>query len=182
MRTSSIACSVAIWLVLPLTAVATAEEPSFRYLTNGELLIAKVADANEYLAYNKHSGAWKRHTFAKGITAIPVLSHSICVFAQRGEGITEFVGVDSRGNWRTTKLPSPATEYQPLVSDSVAVIVHDGRSYAFSAITGTWDSVPTTVPPALETDLVVMKADDSIAVFSAQTGRWSEVSLKSKAQ
>jgi hypothetical protein len=179
MKTHLVAHMLAVLALVRFTSGTIAEEP-FSYLTNSDLVISKATDTNEYLAYSKHSGAWKRHAFAQGTKAIPVLSGSLCVFALAGDSITELVGVDRQGNWRIAKLATPTKECKPLVSESVAVFNQDGRTYAFSSITGTWDSVPTMSTSLLESDMVLMKTEDSIAVFSAQTGRWAETSLKSE--
>jgi len=180
MRTSLIAQTVALALIM-LAGRASGEDP-FRFVTSGELIVAKATDANEFLAYSKHGAAWKRHKFPDGVRATPVIDGSICVFAQEGEGITELVGVDRLGNWRIVKLPAPATECKPAISNNVAAVNHDGRTYAFSSITGTWDSTPIVAPHFLEQDMVLMRSEDSIAIFNAQTGTWAQASLKTKAE
>ena len=38
------------------------------------------------------------------------------------------VGIDRQRNWRTAKLHSPAQECKPIVGESVAFFLHDGRA------------------------------------------------------
>jgi len=179
MKTSRVAGLFAVVTVTVLATVARAEDP-WTYVQGKYVTIAKVVDANQFLAYSTKVGDWKKHTFKKSVKAVPVVGDSIGAFMLSGDEIAELVAVDQRGNWRTTKLLTPTVaDCKPAVDDVVAVYTVDGQTYAFSAITGTWDSIPTKAAPFLGQDTAMVVTGDSIAIFSAETGKWAEASLKS---
>ena len=172
------------WLLslTALAAAASAENPGFLVLEE-YLTIIKVTDANQFLAYSKQTGLWKKHAFDEGVKALPVVAGSVCAFGLSGGQISELVAVDERGNWRSVKLARPTlTECRPIVDRQVAAYVVDGRIYAFSPVTGSWDSIKSEGKPYLNGDIVTVTTEDTIAIFSAITGTWSEASLKSDAR
>ena len=171
---------IALLIVLAgLVREADAEDPP-QVTQGGVLTIAKVTDANQFLAYSKKAGDWKKHTFPAGAKALPIVSGSVCAFRLSGDEITELVAVDQRGNWRSVKLAMPTgSECIPIVSNEVAVYAVNGHVYAFSAITGTWDSIQTRGTPYIEQDTAMILTADTIAVFSSATGKWAAASLKS---
>ncbi len=83
--------------------------------------------------------------------AVPVITNAVAAFGLSGDEITELVAVDQRGNWRTIKLLTPTvSECMPIVGNDVAAYVVDGRVYAFSGLTGTWDSIPSKAAPSVD--------------------------------
>ena len=144
------------------------------HIQSDTLVVVKVKETNEYLAYSKRVGKWNAFTFPKGVTATPVIGGDVCAFKLEGEAIAELVAVDLNGNWCTAKLPAPAQKCSPIIADEVAVYVVDGTAHAFSGELGKWDSVPTSGTQVhAKKDMVIIVAHDSIAVFSSMTGEWA---------
>ena len=143
------------------------------YVQSDTLVVAKVKDTNQFLAYSKTVGEWKAFTFPEGIRAVPVVEHGVCAFSLEGEAITGLVAIDLKGNWCGLRLPAPARKCMPVIATDVAVFVVDGRAYVFSGRLGMWDSVAASGTPQVSKDTAMMVAPDSIAVFRADTGRWA---------
>lgn len=145
------------------------------YLQSDQLIVAQVKQSNAYLAFGsgKKGGKWNRFEFPEGVTAVPVLSSSVCAFELTGDAVGELVAVDITGSWKTIKLAATAQRCVPIVSEQVAVFMVDGHVYAFSARLGQWDTITTQTSPQLSRDTALIVTADSIAVFSAATGKWA---------
>ena len=151
------------------------------YVQDKTLIVAKVTDSNEFLAYSKQTGKWTSYTFPDGVTAVPVVTGDMCAFDITGDKITEIVAVDHQGNWRSYKLPmTTAMKCEPIVSGTVAVYSIDGHAHAFSAVLGEWDSLAATATPSVSKDIAMIVTRDRIAVFSAVTANWAVADLKKK--
>ena len=134
-------------------------------------------DSNAWVAFGVRSGTWKRHTFPRAHTVLPTMSAEVCAFAIQGDQIQQLVAVDRNGNWRTHALSEPTdSPCIPSVSASIACYSIDGHVFAFSALTGTWDSIPGT-GAVVSATYAVVQDETRIAAFSAHTGRWSVANL-----
>ena len=155
------------------------EQPLF--IQSEHLIVAKVTDSNEFLAYGKVTGKWTKHSFPDGVTAVPVMADDVCAFSLKGDKVAEIVAVDRAGNWRPFKLPmATATHCVPIVTDTLAVYSVDGHAHAFSAILGRWHSVVAKAVPSVGKDTVLLVTADRIAVFSAQTAKWAVANTTKK--
>ena len=99
---------------------------SWHYLRSDSLIVARVKDSNEFLAYGKSGGNWNAFTFPQGVKATPVIGNHVCAFNIEGEQVTEIVAVDILGNWRKSKLPAPAKKC--LVIHCAMLILWVGRA------------------------------------------------------
>ena len=145
------------------------------HLNNETLVVARIGNSNTFAAYSKHSGKWLTHTFAEGITAIPVMGESLVAFQVTGDKVTELVAIDRDGIWRTQKLPKTGSRTcTPIVGSDVAAFSIDGTAYAFSGIGGSWASTALPATPQIASDYAMVVSDDRIAVFSAHTGSWAK--------
>ena len=121
-RTSRIAV-LAVALTSGIKSAAAQDAGNPQFLQGEHLIVARVAGSNEFLAYSRSTGRWTSHTFGDNVTAVPVMGQSVCAFTLEGEGISEIVAVDHRGNWRPFPLGEEATaKYAPVVDRSLAVI------------------------------------------------------------
>ena len=138
------------------------------------LILAPIAGTDEYLAYSKRTGEFRKQAVAKGVAVAPVVRDSVAVLSAEGRKVTELIGVDRDGNWHVLTLPKPASgKCVPIVSDQLALFHIDGRAYAFSGITGTWDSVPAAASPAVGDEMARIVEADRETAFSASTGKWA---------
>jgi hypothetical protein len=164
-----------VCLVSPL--VTLAEEPG-TFTQTEYLTVVKVLKANQFLAYSKLTGDWKKHVFKEEVEAVPVVGGSVCAFVLSGAKITELVAVDRKGNWRPLTLrEATGTKCQPALDREVAVYKIGDQIHAFSAITGTWDTLESKGLPTLNGDTVSVQTLESISMFSSQTGTWATASL-----
>ena len=165
----------------------------------GSFVIINARGTNTFLAYNKSSGEWRRHTFPNGLKAVPVVSGrsmsslGAVGFYLVGGPVSELVGVDDNGQFCIEKLPKPVNEkFVPAVDEGLTYYIVDGMVHAFSARTGTWDSL--TAPQLREevessaemqshtlltsnAGTLMVEFDNRISAFSIESGRWTTESL-----
>ncbi|MCH7727798.1 MAG: hypothetical protein IH991_15155 [Planctomycetes bacterium] len=175
-RSIQVSAFLSVLLFTGQAAIAQDEEKPF-FIQSEQLIIAKVTDTNDFLAYGKELGKWTKHSFPDGVTAVPVVGNDVCAFSLKGDK----VAVDRAGNWRPFKLPmATATHCVPIISDTLAVYSVDGHVHAFSAILGRWHSVVAKTVPSVGKDTVLLVTADRIAVFSAQTAKWAVANTTKK--
>ncbi len=90
---------------------------------------------------------------------------------------------DATGHWASVKLePRPGEVIEPVIYGSVACVRAGTRAHAFSAITGTWESVEVGDDPRAEvwaasTTIVAARSGQTLHAFSARTGAWDTLEL-----
>ena len=143
------------------------------------IVVPMVGNAEgSWLAFGTKTGRWTRHSFPPEQTVNPVLGANVAAFAAEGDQITELVAIDQAGHFRTHRLPRPTNSLcSPTVSAQVACYPVDGRVYAFSGVTGTWDSIPSNQNAIVSWNFATIHSDRSVAAFSAETGLWTVASL-----
>ncbi|GEM_PF-2322257 len=159
--------------------------PGLSGFQSSSLIVVPMKDdhASTWLAFSIHSGTWARHTFPCASMVQPRMGAQVCSFSIKGKQVQELVAVDRNGNWRTHSLVQPTdSPCIATVSASIACYSIDGRTYAFSAVTGTWDSIPAQGPAAVSANFATVQDETTIAAFSAETGRWSVASLAAREQ
>jgi hypothetical protein len=179
MKKSLMLLLVAIVLVTSISRGNVAQNPKHAgMIQSGDLIVTPVFGSDDFLAYSKRTGQWRKHTFPKGVTVVPVAAGSVVAFSSEGREVSELIAVDRDGNWRTFNLPRPAANCVPIVSQRLAVFHVDGHAHAFSGVTGTWDSVPdVAAAPAVDDDVALILDENRIAAFSAHTGNWAMASI-----
>lgn len=154
--------------------------PGSRSLQSATLILQPMIgdSAGTWLAFGRKTGQWTRHSFPPEQNVSPVTGGSVAAFSAEGDRITELVAVDEKGHFRPHRLPhSTNSPCSPTVGASVACYSLDGRVYAFSSVTGTWDSIASKGASVVSSDVVVIQFEKSIAAFSAETGKWAVASL-----
>ncbi len=157
----------------------------------GTFVLVKVRNSNRFRTYNKTTGQWRKHQFAKGVKAVPIVSTSsrsqsgIAAFA--GGDMSELVAIDAQGEFRTHKLeqPIPRTPLEgPFVGNEMLYFVVSGTVHAFSGRTSAWGSLKAPhlsnlQPgdemnwPVINGGTLIVEFDDRISAFSVQSGKWS---------
>jgi hypothetical protein len=175
---------------LSVVSYATAQSPA-DWIGNGEsrrghsLIVAKTMNANEYASYSKQSGKWTTFQFPDGVSVAPVVGETVAAFYIRSEELKQLVAIDRNGNWKTCDLSRSHTTgdspIAPVLGNDVVVYQIGRTTYAFSGLTGTWDTSDRNAEPIVTADTAMLAASNQITVFSAKTGAWSESpKLKSK--
>ncbi|HEV7281382.1 MAG TPA: hypothetical protein VGN57_14370 [Pirellulaceae bacterium] len=167
-------------------------------------VIAFRKDSNVFLGYSAEDGSWDRYEFAEKVVAVPLLSggHSFGIGGRRvagafrlsGDAIDELVAVDWQGKFRTAKLERPASgKLTPLADGSMVLYVVDDRVYAFSAKTGTWDSLIVPEEAGVEIltegavslsgltftgEKAIYHAKNGCSIFSVDSGKWTSASFE----
>lgn len=160
-------------------------------------------DSNAFAVFSKQRKRWSTSHFSKHLRVQPVTlgefgpnaSNAIIGFAYANGPVAQLVAVDTRGRFRDYTLEEPLDrELKPiLMGHAVLYYIVDGTIYAFSGITGTWDSlrapnVPEVkwkedgsgVPPDAQKDGFDTESIDGILVktsrgtmkFAADVGVW----------
>lgn len=160
-------------------------------------------DSNAFTVFSKRRARWSNYRFADHLQVRPWTSgefgpnasDAIIGFQYVNGPITELVAVDTRGRFRKHVLEGPIDrELRPvLMGHAVLYYIADGTIYAFSGVTGTWDSlkapsVPDVkwkedgsgVPPDAQKDGFDTESIDGILVktsqgtmkFAADIGVW----------
>ena len=115
LNTAIVAC-----VVLSGATSFSQETTNSNVIQTNALIVVKVTDSNEYLAYSKTVGKWNRFVFPDGVTAKPVFGKGVCAFYVEGESIEQIVAVDLQGNWCPKELTAPQKKCIPFMSDKVA--------------------------------------------------------------
>lgn len=160
-------------------------------------------DSNAFTVFSKQRGRWSNYRFAAHVRVRPWTSgesgpnasDAIIGFQYKNGPISELVAVDTRGRFCKHVLEGPLDrELMPvLMGHAVLYYIADGTIYAFSGVTGTWDSlkapnVPDVkwkedgsgVPPDVQKDGFDTESIDGILVktsrgtmkFAADIGVW----------
>lgn len=186
------------------------------------------SDSNGFAVYSPRTKRWTSHNFPKHLQVKPCADGAGAGYPtgwRRGVGATltvgpivafelsdapieELVAVDCQGRFCIHKLDAPLKQrFKPFITGSgVFYDIVDGKIYAFSGMTGTWDvleapEIPapkwkdgTGTQPAIETgfeahnDKLVVRLPFGKMTFAADQGRWKlerkpaseEVSLPAK--
>jgi hypothetical protein len=188
---------------------AVPKEPvSYIELEDYRLYMGK--DSNSYAVYSKATKRWTSYNFPKHLNVKPssdgtpagfpqgwgretgsVLSAGpIVAFELSDAPIEELVAVDTKGRFCTHKLAAPIKRpVKPfMVGGGIFYCIVDGKIYAFSGVTGTWDvleapeipepKIDGTQPPlesgfdATDHGRIVVKLPFGKMIFSADQGRW----------
>jgi hypothetical protein len=199
----------------PLTAqepAAAPKEPvSYIELEDYRLYMGK--DSNSYAVYSAVTKRWSSYTFPKHLNVKPwsdgtpagfpqgwgketgslLSSGPVVAFEMSDAPIEELVAVDTKGRFCTHKLANPIKRpFKPFqVGGGIFYCIVEGKIYAFSGVTGTWDvleapEIPepkwkdgTGTQPPLESGFdasdrgrIVVKLPFGKMIFSADQGRW----------
>jgi hypothetical protein len=158
-----------------------AQEAIDRVMRSGDLLLVRLDGANKFAAYSQATGIWRKFSFPEGVKIDPLMDGHVCVFYMKGKNVSQLVAVDRKGFWRPHDLPVPtANECIPFAADNVAVYTIDGFTHAYSALTGTWDTISGAEPPNIESGMVIVQSNDRVAAFSPVIGAWAQVALDPK--
>jgi hypothetical protein len=196
-----------------LAAKEFAPKEPVSYIELGDYRLYMGVDSNAYAVYSAKSKQWTSYNFAKHLTVKPttdgeragfpmgwsqeggsVVSPGPLVAFEMGDApIEELVAVDAKGRFCTHKLPMPIKRtIKPfLLGQGLMYYIVDGKIYAFSGVTGTWDmlEVPeipepkwkdgVVTQPPLETGFdtsnsgqIVIKLPFGKMTFAADQGRW----------
>lgn len=85
------------------------------------------------------------------------------------------------GRWSEQKLKAPVSDEGPTVSGTFATLQTPGDVYAYSALTGTWDSfaIPEGEKPEVVhlANMAVVQAGRQLYAFSPKAGKWAGIDL-----
>ena len=142
------------------------------------LVVARIKEPNSFAVYSKFSGAWTTFTFPKNAKVTPVTGNSVIAFAVENVAVTHLVAVDRNGFWNGKQIEKPADPASepviPVVGKDVAVYRIGNTTYAFSGLTGRWDSIVCDANASVASDTAMIVTSDRIAIFSAHIGNWAE--------
>jgi hypothetical protein len=129
------------------------------------------------VAHSSQTGEWSAYRIAHGVKATPIIAGSSLALQMEGERVPEIAAysVDA-GNWVIQKLAEPAEGVaSPIVMQQVVVYAVGRRIYAFSTVTGSWDTLELdeAAPPTVENYRAWVYNKDRLWVFTAKTGKWS---------
>jgi hypothetical protein len=169
-------------------------------LDAGTFVLVAVKGSNQFLSYGTDDGQWDRHEFAAGVSSKPYIDRAGVMglsgpiratagFQLDGESITELVAVDSKGRFHKHALSeSVRGPLTPIVSNGLVYYVAGGKIHAFSAKTGTWDSMDAPQLSDLKVEnggirqpegltaldgTLVVEFENQIAAFSINSGKWT---------
>ena len=155
-------------------------------------------DTNAFAVFSKTRNRWSTYCFPEYLRIEPSImgtnANAIIGFHYEDGPVPELVAVDTKGRFRKHKLVKPLhRELRPVfVGHGVLYYIADGTIYAFSGVTGTWDSlvaphVPDVkwnngvgTPPDVQKDGFDTETIDGILVrlpqgtvkFAADRGVW----------
>jgi|GEM_PF-3142117 len=213
MRTTS--PTAALLLVASFTAAGNLGAQEEQKLPRAELRFAQPVideqsfgllrgnESNAFAVFSKHRKRWSNYRFAEHLKVRPwtlgefgpTASSAIIGFDYAGGPIAELVAVDTRGRFRKHTLAEPLNrELRPvLMGHAVLYYIADETIYAFSGVTGTWDTlkalnVPDVVwkeegsgiPPVAQEhgfdtesiDGILVETPNGTMAFAAEVGVW----------
>jgi hypothetical protein len=129
------------------------------------------------VAHSSETGGWRAYPVPEGITASPIIAGSGLALHLEGERIPEVAAYSvDKGEWNVKELVEPAEgQASPIVMQQVVMYPIGRRLYAFSILTGTWDTLELdeAVQPIVENYRAWVQDKDRLWVFTAKTGKWS---------
>jgi hypothetical protein len=126
-------------------------------------------------AYSIPERTWSLYEAPEGVWVTPITSGGVVGLIMNGEAIPELAAFSPKtARWHRQALEKPAAGTVHVnVEDWVAGVHVNGRAYAFSGQTGTWDVTDVDSPVAVEKDKAIARGQGKSAVFSVETGKWT---------